>query len=190
MERTLELLIVREGDSVALCSPEVGTLTRALARGALLWPGAPAGVLHTLGRRVDLVVPAGVHGRVTSERLARVHEPVGYRTRLYELAPLEGGAALVPEAAAGETADGVVYPTPYAGRFWHRASPDDPPFVEAGTVLEEGATVGLIEVMKTFTQLQYRPGGDLPARARVVRVVAGDGAEVGEGTALLELEKA
>jgi hypothetical protein len=45
-------------------------------------------------------------------------------------------------------------------------------------------------VMKTFTGVPYRPGGSLPARARVVSVLAGDGEDVVEGAQLLEVEPA
>jgi len=60
--------------------------------------------------------------------------------------------------------------------------------VREGDEVEIGRAIGLIEVMKTFTLVHYQTRGGLPARARVVRVLAADGAEVAEKTALLELE--
>jgi acetyl-CoA carboxylase biotin carboxyl carrier protein len=83
-----------------------------------------------------------------------------------------------------------VFRSPSAGRFWHRASPAEPPLVGEGDELEPGRAIGLIEVMKTFTLVLYAPGGALPTRARVVRVLAADGAEVADGAPLLELEGA
>ena len=80
--------------------------------------------------------------------------------------------------------------SPHAGRFWHRPIPDGAAaFCRAvGSELEAGHTVGLIEVMKTFTHLRYGATGELPERAKVVRFVAEDGAEVAEGEALIEIE--
>ena len=61
-------------------------------------------------------------------------------------------------------------------------------------MITAGQTIGLIEVMKTFTHLAYTPedkgGNALPTRARVVRIVAGDGDEVAEGDPLFEVEPA
>jgi len=184
----LELLLAREGERIVLRSPEVGHFTRALPAGAVLAPGVPAGVLHSLGRRFDLAVPSGVAGRVVSARPERVLEPVGYGTVLYELAPLEAG---VPAAAGSGTiateSGALLFRAPHSGRFWQRPSPNDTAFAKPGDVLENGRTLGLIEVMKTFTQVVYRPAGELPARARLVRFLVPDGGEVEEGVALLEL---
>jgi biotin carboxyl carrier protein len=177
-------------ETLRLCSPEVGLFTRALPPGALLAPGAPAGLLYSLGRRIELVVPSGVHGRVTNARPQSVHAPVGYGTVLYELAPLAGGTGAPEVPSASVAAGALLFRAPHSGRFWQRAAPGEPPFVQAGTLLEEGRTVGLVEVMKTFAELHYRAGGELPARARVVRLLAADGAEVEQGSALLELERA
>jgi acetyl-CoA carboxylase biotin carboxyl carrier protein len=201
----LELLLERpatEGEPLRLCSPEVGTFTRALPRGAMLQPGAEAGVLESLGRAFALVVPDGASGRVASERPARVHEPVGYGTVLYELelVAAEGAAkgAAAPTsilstsgvASSGAASAGLVFRAPYSGRFWHRPSPQDTAFVREGDVIRAGSTLGLLEVMKTFTHLAYAPGSALPERATVVRMLVADGAEVSEGTPLLELAPA
>ena len=189
MTRTLELLLDRADERLVLRSPEVGLFTGALPAGALIGPRSKAGVLHSLGRRFELLAPATVAGRVVNEPPERVLAPVGYGTPLYELAPLET-AGLVPDAAASEAgaASGVlVFRAPCSGRFWQRPSPNDPPFVGPGDVLEDGRTVGLIEVMKTFTHLVYRAGSELPARARFVRFLVADGGEVADGSPLLEL---
>jgi biotin carboxyl carrier protein len=56
--------------------------------------------------------------------------------------------------------------------------------------LAVGDPIGLIEVMKTFGRVLYQPDDTLLTRARVVRVLAADGAEVNPGDALLEIEPA
>lgn len=190
MSEPLDLLLERAGERLVLRSPEVGYFTRALPPGTPVVAGAPAGLLQSLGRRLELRVPAGASGTVVNERPEPVLAPVGYGTVLYELVPLASGADMRAAAEAeGPAGEGLLsYPAPYSGRFWHRPAPGDPAFVREGDVLEEGRTVGLIEVMKTFTHLVYRPAGKLPARARLVRFLVPDGGEAKDGGALFALE--
>lgn len=151
-------------------------------------PGQAAGVLTTLGRSQTLTVPDGVRGLVTSERPELVHAPVGFGTVLYELAPLAAGEGVVEADEEAGAFDGtLVYGAPSSGRFYHCPGPDAPLFVTEGDTLEDGAPFGLIEIMKTFHQVHYRPGGKLPARAKLVRFVAADGADVRENDPLIEV---
>jgi biotin carboxyl carrier protein len=192
-EQALELLFERAPSGLKLLSPDVGYYTGAVDAGRLLAPGDRAGWLLQLGRARALIVPDGVTGRVRSRRPERVHHPVGYGDVLAELAPLaDAGAQPESDARAQESAasGALVYPSPTAGRFWHRPAPGEPPLVAAGAVIEAGSAIGLVEVMKTFAQVHYRPGAGLPGRARVLRVRVADGAEVEHGQGLLELEPA
>jgi acetyl-CoA carboxylase biotin carboxyl carrier protein len=190
MERIELLYRPRGAEPARLASPGVGLFTRAVPAGAVLTPGAVAGVLLVLGRARELIVPGGASGRATSARPDLVFAPVGYGETLYELAPQGSGREEAP-ASAGETGrHGPVLRAPCAGRFFVRSAPGAPAFVAPGDTLEAGRTVGLIEVMKTFTQVHYEAGGGLPARVRVVRVSAADGGEVRAGDVLLELEPA
>ncbi len=188
--RELKLIAEKDGGRVLLLSPSVGLLSQAVEKNQILASGAPAGVLETLGVSYRLVAPAGAVGRVVTDRPGRVLEPVGYRTVLYELAPVEEGSAGVSSAeeAASATDGGLVFRAPYSGRFWHRPSPNDPPFVSDGDAVEEGETIGLIEVMKTFTHLHYAAEEGLPARAKIARVLVDDGGEVNAGDPILEIE--
>ncbi|MEW6074141.1 MAG: biotin/lipoyl-containing protein [Planctomycetota bacterium] len=189
MSDALKLLVETAAGHVRLLSPSVGLFTQSAARGAVLTPGANAGVLETLGVAHPLVVPPGVLGRVASDRPELIHAPVGYATPLYELAPLEAGAAApIAPVAPARGAAGLVFRAPYSGRFWHRPSPHDPPFVAEGSEIADGDPLGLIEVMKTFTHLHYAAGEGLPARARVARILVPDGGEVSEGDPIVEVE--
>ena len=184
----LELLLVRDGERTTLASPEVGLFTEALEAGALLGPGQRAGAIVALGRHFDLVVPNGAHGRVANERPERVQAPVGFGTTLYELTPIDAGDGAVAGEDDRESAGAQVLRAPQTGRLYRRASPEDPPYVEAGDSVTDGQAVGLLEVMKTFSQVLYQAGGGLPERAAVVRWLVEDGAEVREGDPLLEVE--
>ena len=190
MAQILELLSETDGERVLLRAPEVGYFTCALSEGALVAPKALAGVIHSLGRRFQLVVPPGVTGRIASARPELVHQPVGWGSVLHEVKPLESAAVAAPKNTTTAATAALVVRAPYSGRFWHRPAPGDPAFVEPGALITEGQTIGLLEVMKTFTQLVYRAEHGLPPRARVTRLAIPDGGEVKDGGVLLELEPA
>lgn len=187
----IELLVARDENGTHLLSPGVGHFTQGRPRGSLLAPGDVAGVIETLGVARELIVPASVTGRIVSDPPQRVHEPVGYRSPLYTLSPIDAAAAdAAVEERAGPASGALVFRAPYSGRFWHRPSPNDPAFVSEGDVFAAGATIGLIEVMKTFTHLHYDATGELPEKARAVRLLVGDGEEVSQGDPLIEVEGA
>jgi biotin carboxyl carrier protein len=192
MSREILYLRVRtEGEHVVLESPSVGLFTEAAAAGIALVAEAKAGVLTTLGRAYELRVPEGVAGLVDGVLHERVQAPVGFGTALYRLRPLAGALSDSADAKSKSPSDGaLVFRAPSAGRFWHRSAPGEPALVSVGDVLEAGRAVGLIEVMKTFTLVHYQPAGGLPPRARVVRIVPTDGAEIAEKAPLLELAPA
>jgi biotin carboxyl carrier protein len=186
---TLELQLRQGADGVELVSPDAGMFTCALSRGAAVTAGQPAGVLIKLGRAHGLTVPAGITGRIAEERPERVHEPVQAGQVLYRVVPFADGG----ESAAIEeesTASGMVILAPQSGRFYHRPAPGEPAFTEPGTEIAPGVPIGLIEVMKTFARVPYVAQGGLPERARVVSMIAGDGAEIQRGDPLLEVEPA
>lgn len=188
MKTRVHFVVDRDGDSIVLRSPGVGWFSQALPKGQVLAPDARAGVLETLGNFSELVVPAGVLGRIASDAPERFNEPVEFGQVLYRLEAFEGSLDEV-EAHQDTVDGGLALRAPFAGRFWHRPSPSDPAFVEAGDEVALGRTVGLLEVMKTFSHVHYE-GTGLPERARVVRVVPGDGDEVAAGDPLLLVEPA
>lgn len=195
-ENAVELGVRRDGGRVLLLAPGVGLFSGALPAGRVLTAGATAGALTVLGTARRLIVPEGVHGRIVSRPPERLRQPVGHGDVLYELDPQGLGDSDAPSENPGDparTAPGLApgrraFRAPSSGRFWRRPSPQEPWFVEEGASITDGQSIGLLEVMKTFTRLTYRAAGGLPARARVARVVAADGADVSEGDVLLELE--
>lgn len=191
-QRSLDLLAeVQDDGHVRLLAPDVGEVTAVLDAGAAVAPGQTAGVLLSLGRAVTLRVPEGVQGFVVSRRPERVHAPVGHGDVVLEVDPTAVGGAprsRVSESAASDVA--LVVRAAQGGRFYRRAAPDRPPFVEVGAVIQEGSPVGLLEVMKTFGHVTYRATGGLPPRARIARVLVADGTDIDVGTALFEVEPA
>lgn len=74
-----------------------------------------------------------------------------------------------------------VIPSPAPGIFWHRPDPDAEPFLVAGQTVEAGQTIGVIEVMKMFVDVQADRAGAFK------RYVAENGESVPMGAALVEL---
>ena len=190
MEQVLQLRVRDTEDGLELLSPEVGLFTCALPAGRVVIAGEQVGRLKQLERSYRLMVPEGITGVVRSACPERVHEPVGWGSVLYELGPLEGEAlhSSAGPAAGGDATGRLLLRAPQSGRFWHRATPSDPPFASPGDALEPGQAVGLIEIMKTFAPVPYRGGGGLPERARLVRFAVEDGADVAAGDPLIEVE--
>jgi acetyl-CoA carboxylase biotin carboxyl carrier protein len=191
-ELTAELERLDDG-RVVLLAPAPGLWRDAPAPGALLRPHDVIGSIEILGvahrlrapeQAVGIVVDAGQHA-------ALARRAVDYRAPLLTLDPEALGASLAAEAAAADTplaADGsVAFKTSSSGRFYRRPAPDKPNFVEVGQVIERGQTLGLLEVMKTFTRINY-DDPKLPAPARIVALVAEDQADLDAGDLLLLLE--
>ena len=195
---TVDVLVAAargERTTIELRAPGPGMFVPWIAQGDLVSPGVAIGELVVLGRASALVVPRGTPAPATGIALPLppATHPVGYSDVLVALDPsldpslrLAGGAIAGPAAAAA-TIDGMVFPAPTSGRFYGRSAPDKPPFVTEGTQLATGATICLLEVMKTFHRVTYG-GPGLPATARVRRVLVADGADVNAGDPLLALE--
>jgi biotin carboxyl carrier protein len=194
MAESVEMLIRREGGCVKLLAPGVGVFTGALAQGVELSPGQAAGAILGLGRSATLIVPEGASGVIASPAPERIHAPVGFGDVLYEIAPAASAKPEQPSAraAAPKEARGgaLVLRSPQTGRFYHRPAPGESAFVSPGRTIEDGQPVGLIEVMKTFSHVPYRASDGLPRRAKIVRFLAADGADVNQGEPLLEIEPA
>ncbi|MGA3248152.1 MAG: acetyl-CoA carboxylase [Paraburkholderia sp.] len=74
----------------------------------------------------------------------------------------------------------VVSPLP--GTFYRRASPDAPPYVEVGASIEDGTVVGLVEVMKQFSDVETTVAG------KVTEILVDDGEPVDAGQILMRIE--
>ena len=74
-----------------------------------------------------------------------------------------------PVATAEVEAGLVTVSAPVVGVFYRRPAPGAAPYVELGSTVDEGDTLGLLEVMKMFT------GVTAPARGEVVAILAEDG---------------
>jgi len=180
---TAPIVALLDGDEVR--APAPGWFHRTVAADHLVAPGDVIGELEVLGRVTPIAAPR-VRGLVrlpAGPQLAR--RPVAYGDVLFKVDA--GGAigAVEAEAQAAQAVTGLVFRAPTSGRFYGRPGPDKPVFVEAGTELQPGATVCLLEVMKSFHRVTYDG-----ARAKVREVLVADGADVNQGDPLLALDPA
>lgn len=193
LEVTVKLATRHDGTAALLC-PSVGQWRGAPEIGAVVVPRQSLGELETLGVVTLLRAPAMAMGIVLEAhgaRDGRASRPVQYGQELLVLewtGAARGLVAMAQRHAGGRAAQGtLVFRTPTSGRYYAKPGPGRAPFVKVGDVIEEGQSVALLEVMKTFNRLQY--GGEtLPERARVTRIVAVDGTDLEPGDVLLELE--
>ena len=75
-----------------------------------------------------------------------------------------------------------VIKSPLPGTFYRRSSPEADPYVTEGDVLDAGDVVGLIEIMKTFHEVQ----SDAAGRVARFLVENEDLVDVGQGIIALE----
>ncbi|MGI8312400.1 acetyl-CoA carboxylase [Saccharopolyspora hattusasensis] len=69
------------------------------------------------------------------------------------------------------------------GVFYRRPSPDEDPFIEPGSIVRPGQTLGLIEVMKTFNEVKA------DRACRVSKILLDDGDEVDVGQTMFEVDE-
>ena len=72
---------------------------------------------------------------------------------------------------------------PLLGIFYRAPRPGAAPYVEVGSVLEEGTVIGIIEVMKLMNSVRAE------VRGTVVEILAADGSAVEQGQVLLRVAR-
>lgn len=95
------------------------------------------------------------------------------------------GAAPVAGAAPTLAADDK-YETinsPIVGTFYRKPSPEAPAFVDAGSVVEKGQTVCLIEAMKLFNEIEA------DFKCKVIEILKNDAEPVEFGEPLFKVER-
>lgn len=98
-------------------------------------------------------------------------------------APPPAAAAPAPAPAAAPPAvQGKTIDAPTVGTFYSAASPEDPPFVTAGTTVSADTVVCIIEAMKVFNQIPAETSGT------VVEVLVENGDPVEFGQPLFRIE--
>ncbi|MBU6397621.1 MAG: acetyl-CoA carboxylase biotin carboxyl carrier protein [Rhodospirillales bacterium] len=119
-------------------------------------------------------------------RLARTLAPVSVPVAAAPVAVAAPAAAPAPVAAPAAPADPAKHPgtvkSPMVGVAYLSAEPGAPPYVSVGQKVEAGATLLLIEAMKTFNQIKA------PRAGTVTQLLVASGSPVEFDEPLLVIE--
>ncbi|MGG7445099.1 acetyl-CoA carboxylase [Kosakonia oryzendophytica] len=74
--------------------------------------------------------------------------------------------------------------SPLPGVFYRQPSPEAPPFVEAGDKVAADTVIGLIEVMKQFSEIFAETSGTITA----ITIQNGDAVEPGQVLAIIKTD--
>ena len=87
--------------------------------------------------------------------------------------PVGAATSSAPDVPAGnELPEGHIVKAPMVGTFYESANPESPPFVKLGQAVKAGDTLGIIEAMKMFNQIEADVSG------KVLAVLVGNGEPV------------
>jgi acetyl-CoA carboxylase biotin carboxyl carrier protein len=98
------------------------------------------------------------------------------------LAPRVAAETQPAEAPAGEK--GHLVTSPFVGTFYRTPAPDQPAFVEMGSVVKKGQTLCIIEAMKLMNEIEADEPG------KVTEILVENGQPVEFGQALFRIEPA
>ncbi|MEP3481191.1 MAG: acetyl-CoA carboxylase biotin carboxyl carrier protein [Fuerstiella sp.] len=93
-------------------------------------------------------------------------------------------AAPAPAAAPEAKPAGITIDAPTVGTFYTSPTPDEPTFVNVGSVVQPDTVVCIIEAMKVFNQIPAEKAG------KIVEVLVENGAAVDFGQPLYRIEPA
>ena len=127
-----------------------------------------------------IVIKRGTAGQIIQMAAPAMSAPMGM--------PMMS-AAPAPALAAVATPTTVVddkfetINSPIVGTFYRKSSPEAPPFVEVGVVVEKGQTVCLVEAMKLFNEIEAE------FRCKIVEIIKDDASPVEFGEPLFKVER-
>jgi acetyl-CoA carboxylase biotin carboxyl carrier protein len=111
--------------------------------------------------------------------------PVSVTPTPFASAPVAGASSAFPTPPAHQPAvadNTFTVNSPFVGTFYRSASPDNPPFVEVGSVVKKGEVLCIVEAMKLMNEIEAeRPG-------RLVEALTQNGSPVEYGEALFRFE--
>ncbi len=82
-------------------------------------------------------------------------------TEKVETAAIEEASATVTKKEVVEREGVAIVRAPSYGLFYAQAAPGEPPYVEVGSKVKQGDTVGLYEVMKVFSSIAAPADGEV-----------------------------
>jgi acetyl-CoA carboxylase biotin carboxyl carrier protein len=138
-------------------------------------PPAPTTSVHTMPMASAMQAQMGIPTPVSVTPTPFSSQPIANPT------PPTQPAAQAAPAAADNT---FTVNSPFVGTFYRSASPDNPPFVEVGTVVKKGQVLCIVEAMKLMNEIEAERAG------RLVESLIQNGSPVEYGEALFRFEPA
>jgi acetyl-CoA carboxylase biotin carboxyl carrier protein len=134
-------------------------------------PPAPTAVHTTMG--------AAMPGQMG------ISTPMSVTPTPFASAPVPAAPAVPTPPAQPAAADNTfTVNSPFVGTFYRSASPDNPPFVEVGSVVKKGQVLCIVEAMKLMNEIEAERSG------RLVEALTQNGSPVEYGEALFRFEPA
>jgi len=190
---SLVVLTESENSQHRILSPAVGIYYSFPEKGTFLSAGSSIGKLRVFNTVYDLFIPDGVLGEVIFQGERDKVITVAYGQELFRLNPEKGLSDLEEKIDEIKSTDkekheeGHLITAFTTGIFYRKSSPDAPPYVEEGQMVEKGKVLGLIEVMKTFNQIVFT-GTDSSDTGKIKKILAKDSQEVKLNQALFLIE--
>jgi acetyl-CoA carboxylase biotin carboxyl carrier protein len=102
--------------------------------------------------------------------------PAPMQAQRIEAPPAAAAADAAPAGGGKVVPEGHVVKAPMVGTFYASANPDSPAFVKIGQSVKAGETLGIIEAMKMFNQIE----ADVAGTVRAILVSNGQPVEFDE----------
>ena len=109
--------------------------------------------------RLSRMPKGGMH--VAAPPVTHVHMEPPRAAAPVAAAPVEH--ALAAGTVGRELPPGHIVRSPMVGTYYASANPDSPPFVKVGQSVKVGDTLGIIEAMKMFNQIESDSAGTVVA---------------------------
>ncbi|RKI38909.1 acetyl-CoA carboxylase biotin carboxyl carrier protein [Corallococcus sp. AB004] len=148
----------------------------------LVWTKGPEKLYIRRGHAPETTI---VHHTAPSGPGVTVSPPVEYAAPVaprVALAAAPAAAAPAPEKPAEKPGHQVT--SPFVGTFYRTPAPDQPPFVDVGTVVRKGQVLCIVEAMKLMNEIESEVSG------RIAEVLVENGRPVEFGQALFRIEPA
>jgi biotin carboxyl carrier protein len=184
----LQLLIKEIDSKQTLCSPAVGQIVFLIDDNETVEANDVVAEISILGVRHQLIAPADVRHRINYCENIKLGSKLDYQKAIASLVVASSNDICVTDNTKQSASDNCVL-SPQAGRFYHRPSPDADAFVVADETISAGKTIGLLEVMKTFSPVKWNPALGNPQTAVVRKYRVADGDDVEDGQPLLDLDQ-
>ncbi|NBD11551.1 MULTISPECIES: acetyl-CoA carboxylase biotin carboxyl carrier protein [Corallococcus] len=149
----------------------------------LVWTRGPEKLYIRRGHAPETTI---VHHTAPSGPGVTVSPPVEYAAPVAQRA-VPAVASAAPAAAQAEKPaekPGHLVTSPFVGTFYRTPAPDQPAFVDVGTVVRKGQVLCIVEAMKLMNEIESEVSG------KIAEVLVENGRPVEFGQALFRIEPA